>query len=414
MVVEEAKLIFTSVQNNNNKFWNASLYENGDVVAHWGRIGYSGETTTYSGGKKVFDKKIREKLNKGYTYASVVAQIGSSSVVNDKQTLHDIATKEIAKGNPELTKLVARLVQNNIHAIQSSTNIVYNSSTNLFSTPLGIVTPGGITDARHYLDLIADHLEVYGCDKADSFVENVNQYLRLIPTNYGMKLDVCRIFPNMDAVSKQLDILDSLEASYQAVTTSPVSTGKVAEQVFKVDLDLINNSREASRLVDWFENSKKSMHNYNHIHVVNVYAVDIHDVSNSFRENLKPIQEVWHGSGMSNTLSILKSGIKINPPSTARVAGKLYGSGAYGSTNSSKSLGYTFNRWGQGGVGDSGWLFVCKFALGKIYYPNTYSANLPRGYDSLWAMAKNTGLHNDEIVVYNNNQIKITHLLECK
>ena len=75
-------------------------------------------------------------------------------------------------------------------------------------------------------------------------------------------------------------------------------------------------------------------------------------------------------------------------------------------------MGYTFGRWGQGGTGDSGWLFVCDFAMGKTY--TTYnSCREPIGHNSTWARA-GQGLQNDELIVYKNNQCNIRYLLEIK
>ena len=70
-------------------------------------------------------------------------------------------------------------------------------------------------------------------------------------------------------------------------------------------------------------------------------------------------------------------------------------------------------RWGQG-KGDSGWLFVCEFAMGNPYYARNSLSNIPAGYDSCWALPKNTSLLNDELIVYSNDRVKIKYLLELK
>jgi poly [ADP-ribose] polymerase 2/3/4 len=154
------------------------------------------------------------------------------------------------------------------------------------------------------------------------------------------------------------------------------------------------------------------MHNYGSVRVREIFSVNVHQMTNAFENKTVPMQEVWHGTSQANCLSILKSGLKCSPPSTAAIAGKMFGNGIYGAINSSKSLGYTFGRWGQGGTGDAGWLFVCQFAMGRTHIAHS-SCNPPHGYDSIWAKA-GSGLYNDELIVYRNSQVKIKYLLECK
>jgi poly [ADP-ribose] polymerase len=250
--------------------------------------------------------------------------------------------------------------------------------------------------------------------KYNSDLNNLlNQYLRIIPQNLGMKkFSAETILPDDNSLQKQLDLVTSLESSYQALqTTKPVISNVPTEEVFKVDMDVLNDNTERTRLNNFFEGSKKKMHGYDNIRVKEMYKVDIHDVTNSFNSKLTPIHEVFHGSSCSNILSILKSGLKISPPSTAVIAGKMMGNGIYGAINSSKSIGYTFGKWTNTG-GDMGYLIICDFAMGKI--KTVYnSCSEPTEHDSVWAKA-GSGLYNDELIVYKNSQCKIKYLLEIK
>jgi hypothetical protein len=291
-----------------------------------------------------------------------------------------------------------------------------NDATGLFQTPLGIVTPDAITEAR---SLLADAIPYVKNNRyGEQLNKLVSQYLRLIPQNIGMRFDVRRILPDVTAIQKQGDILDSLEASYQAISQGKTASKDTAksdkplEQVFKVDLD-VESGNDAQRLERWFETSKKTQHGYDRIKVRNVFKIKVHDMENAFVSD-NPT-EVFHGTSETNCLSILKSGLKTSPPSTAAIAGKMWGNGVYGAINSSKSLGYTYGRWGQSS-GESGWLFICKFSMGKVHYPRGYGncSRPPTGYDSIWATVANTGLQHDELIIYQNSRVNITHLLECK
>jgi poly [ADP-ribose] polymerase len=144
-----------------------------------------------------------------------------------------------------------------------------------------------------------------------------------------------------------------------------------------------------------------------------MFSVKVHEMDKNFDTKLGNVTEVYHGTSQANLLSILKSGLKTSPPSSAYIAGKMFGNGIYGAINSSKSLGYTFGRWG-GSQGDSGWLFVCDFAMGKIHEPHGTCSRPAAGCDSVWAKSHKCGLNHDELIVYRNNQVNIRYLLECK
>lgn len=420
-LVKEVRLIMTECTDgrNNNKFWHGKLFDDGTVKAEWGRVGAAGDSGEWQGGQSYLDKKVREKIKKGYTeqktIGDVQASAGSGAVVKNSD-LHAIAKAQIIKSSsPVLDRLIDRFVQANVHKITSSTQITYNSATGLFATPLGIVTMDGLTEARNLLAQLAPKIRArrFGAD-ADALL---CKYLRLIPQDLGMRrFSTETVIPDDNAVQKQNDLIDSLESSYQAMQTAPPPAAgqpaKKVETVFKVDLDVLTDAAERKRLNDYFEHSKKRQHGYDNVRVREFFKVTIHDMANAYEHKTTPHKEVFHGTSQANCLSILKSGLKVSPPSTAAIAGKMFGNGIYGAINSTKSLGYTYGRWGQGGVGDSGWLFICDFAMGRTYSTQS-SCDKPAGYDSVWAKA-GYSLNNDELIVYRNGQVNIKYLLECK
>lgn len=419
-LIKEIKLIKSEVLDNNNKWWTGQLFDDGTVKATWGRVGYAGDEGEWPGGQSYLDKKVREKLKKGYTEVKTIGNAssikGSGDVVKNRD-LHEIAKTQLVKvSNPTLEKLIKRFVDANVHKITANTQITYNSSTGLFATPLGVVTMEGIVEARDILADIAPIVrkKTFGAE-ADKLL---SKYLRLIPQNLGMgRFNTQSVIPDDNALQKQMDLIDSLESSYQAMSTQPVNatnTNKNHESVFKVDLDVLTDKSERNRLDRFFESSKKKMHGYDNVRIREVFIVNIHEMTNNYEVNTNPHQEVFHGTSQANCLSILKSGLKTAPPSTAAIAGKMFGNGVYGAINSTKSLGYTYGRWGQGGVGDSGWLFICDFAMGKTQtVTQAKSSGADRGYDSIWAKA-GSALSNDELIVFRNSQVKIKYLLECK
>lgn len=412
-VIETKTYISVDVATNKNRWWKVELHDNDDVVTRWGRVGSEDFKLFEEAGRSFMEKKIREKIRKGYTETKTVD--GGTATVNNvaNSDLHSLAKAQLIKSSsPILDALIKRFVEANVHKITENTTLKFNSSTGLFSTPLGIVTMDGITEARTILADIAKKVRKKKYD--DALAENVGLYLRLIPQKVARKLTVEDLFPDDDAIQKQSDLLDSLLSSYQAISTPVADGSKKTSQpnVFKVDLDVLSDKKERDRLIDFYEKSKNRMHSYDHVKVREIFQVNLHEMSQKFETGLAPIKEVFHGTSQANCLSILKSGLKVSPPSTAAIAGKAFGNGIYGAIQSTKSLGYTFGRWGQGRSADAGWLFVCDFAMGRIQSASQ-SYSLQKGYDSLWAKAGERFM-NDELIVYRNSQVNIRYLLECK
>lgn len=415
-IIDRVRYIKVDFDANCNRWWEMELHDNDDVFTRWARVGNKTQQADFpGGGRKKWNAAIKDKERKGYSKTKTVDAGATVMKSFGDSELQSIAKAQLCKtSNPILENLVQRFVQTNVHKITENTNITYNADTGLFSTPLGIVTLDGITEARTVLADIA--ILVRRKKYVPELSRLAGQYLRLVPQKVGRKLVIEDLFPDEDAIQKQNDLLDSLKSSYESLqSTKTVKTGdgKAVESVFKVDLEVLENTKERKRLTDTYEKSKKSFHSYDNVKVKEIFAVKIYDMHNSFANSLTPIHEVYHGTSQANCLSILKSGLKVSPPSTAAIAGKMFGNGIYGAINSSKSLGYTFGRWGQGRYGDSGWLFVCDFAMGNIQ--TVYSSATPsRGYDSIWAKARSGGLYNDELIVYTNKQVNIKYLLECK
>jgi len=407
MIKERARLVFSDLGKHSYKYYDIELHEDGNVKCAYGVVGASNPQQKDFGcvGKSFYDKKIAEKERKGYTHAKVLVE-GTSNIVVNKSSLADIALSQIKFNNDSLKPLIKRLADSNVHKITNSTSISFDNG--VFQTPLGIVTKEGIDEARILLDFFHKNIKKNG---KDEFNKKIDEYLRIIPRPKGNGLQYERIFPTLDAIRKESDVLDALSNSVDmALNTSSPNT-PISEKVFNLNMEILEDLKEIKKIKDWYERTNKAMHHYQDVKIRNIYAVDIVDYNSRFLKDSPNIKEVWHGSGQSNILSILKSGLFCSPPSTAAIAGKMFGNGIYGSETASKSLGYTMGRWGQG-KGDSGWLFICDFAMGNPHYPRHSLSNIPAGYDSCWALPKNTSLLNDELIVYDEKRVKIKYLLE--
>lgn len=432
-IVEHRKFICVNFENtNNNKYWQYTLYDDGTALTEWGRVGKKQGDKVVSHSKAL--AKMREKTrdnnapDKRYTEVKVAE--GSESSITSNRTINNgnlksIAHKQIDIKDPTLKELIDFLIKENIHQIVEASQgaISYDTSTAQFKTPLGVILPEQVSDARNLLEDMADF--VMNSDYNDrTFNRMLNEYLRLIPHDVGMsKITPKLIFPSPQSLKSENNLLDGLEVSFNDIQTNTSSNSDKEEKdtlkLFDVSLDVVRDKRTINRIKTYYENTKKTMHQSHRYKLHKIYKVDIHSVGENFEKIGKKIgntMELFHGTKCSNLLSILKKGLIIPSSSSYHVTGRLYGDGVYGSDISSKALNYATNFWGGGGSTDRIFMFLCDFAMGKIYYPTgKYGVTYPpKGYDSTFAKAGQAGVYNNEMIVYNTYQVNLKYLLEFK
>jgi poly [ADP-ribose] polymerase len=397
--------------------------EDSTVITEWGRVGKGSQKKVFHGKDiRFLERKKAEKEKKGYSELLTVDQ-STDEISSVQDDLKSVARDQIKIHNPILQNLVDNLVEWNIHKITRNTQITYDHSTGLFSTPLGIVTREAITRARY---LLWDIKLLYADDPRDHSAINklCNQYFRLIPQDVGMRFHIDDFFGTAESIAKQNDILSSLEISFDALTVgsnTPNADNQKddkpkpeAERVFNVDIDVVDEAT-FDRVSKKYVETRKDAHVCSHLKVHQVYKIDIGSMSKSFDETAEKIgnvRELWHGTKKANLLSILKSGLQITPPSTANVTGAMFGDGLYFASDSTKSLNYSYGYW-DGKKEDQCFMFLADVALGRQYVPRSSSESLPvRGYDSTWAKADESGVRNDEFIIHHVNQCNLTHLIE--
>jgi poly [ADP-ribose] polymerase len=430
-VVEHRKFSCTKLGNNNNKYWNVTLYDNGDVMSEWGRQGKTKQSKTWQGaGKSFMLKKIAEKNKKGYHENQVVegtGEIKTSAKAATDSELKDIATKQIKSKNPVVAKLVQFLVDVNAHAIHKATGgkITYDTSSATFKTTQGVVVPSQVTRAR---DLLAQMVDYVKKGDYDYIEDELNEYLSLIPRDFGMqRMTPEDILPDIAAIAAENDILDSLDTAYAGVqtatkkTTKKKTTKKAAPKLFDVEMEIVTDKKIISMIKHKYQSTRKSMHTSNNLSVQTVYSVNIKTMKDRFDKTgakMKNIWQLWHGTKASNLLSILKGGLIIPSSSASHCTGRMYGDGVYFSDISTKALNYATNFWGGGGRTDRTFMFLADVAMGDYHIAQSSWDNYPkRGTDSTWAKGRdkggvNSGVINDEMIVYKLDQCNLVYLVE--
>lgn len=380
-----------SEQSNNNKYWRIIVDDEGNVKTEWGRIGFSSQSKDFGKrGIEFANTKIKEKTDKGYEEQDIIRNGTTVSKTIDFQHISD---------NPLVQNFVNKIFMSNKHNILTNTTLTYNTNSGLFETPLGIVTPITISKARTILEEMARSIKEPNSD----FAQIISKYFQLIPHNIGMKPNLS-IWFNLQKIKDESAMLDALQSSYESIISNiNPDKGKTLD----VEIKHVNNQAEADKIEEQYEKSKSDYHvDRKRYKIINIYKISLPQISTIVDDN---IIDVFHGTGEGNLLSILVNGLRISPPSSTYISGKMFGNGIYGAINSTKSIGYT-----NVGHNQSGWIFICDFIMGKYYVPSRIIDSPPQEYNSVWAKRNSCGLIHDELIVYQNNRAKIKYLLEIK
>jgi poly [ADP-ribose] polymerase len=429
--VKEARYINADVSANANKFWNITIQPDYTVVTHWGRVGDHGQSKSFPhsslyAAESFFETKCREKEKKGYKTQRILMDSAADVRTVSASSLEQVARQQIKTNSPAMDDLISFLTKANVHNILSATTMEYDTSKGVFTTPLGIVTADAIQDARGLLVQMGDLVFRQDYGNA-SWNDLLSQYLVTIPQKIGRTRPQPELlFPNIDSIQSQNKILDDLDASLQSVlagATIKDSSGKEVKdspQVFNVQISIVDDKRVIDRIKAKYNETRKSMHACNHLEVKRVFLVDIEMMSTAYSTQGKKIgnvMELWHGTRVGNLLSILKGGLKVPPSSSPHVTGRLFGDGVYFSDQSTKSLNYAYGAApGQrGGIESSTFMFLADVAMGRSFVPSGYGSrhSYPApGFDSTFAKAGQSGIHNNEMIVYSTHQCNLTYLVE--
>jgi poly [ADP-ribose] polymerase len=447
-VIEHKKYVCTDALNNNNKFWEYFLHDDGTVIVKYGRVGKTCNTDDPKRMSRAeLDRKIREKTNgrgvegkPGYkppyreiaVVAEAAAITGPTGPSITKTVLKEAAKTQLGGGDTELSRLIERLVEANKHELYKASGgqMDIDLKTGIISTPIGVITKDTVARARDVLNHLDPLVQTHDFD-SKSFIQYLNDYLMLVPQTVGHSKGWHRhFFSGHNTLIRQSTLLDQLDASADlaaarlasaandAVKTSISST----PNLFNAQLEVITDKATIQMIEKKFFDTINSRHETKNMKPVRFYAVKMPDQSVAFEKCIETWKGskkdlnnwlLWHGTRMFNVLSILKSGLFCPPRSGSfHVTGRMFGDGIYGSDQSTKSLNYAYGYWDGGARDKNCFMFLVDFAMGNYYVPDRPVSSIPRGYDSTFAKANRSGVMNNEMIVYANNQANIRYLVE--
>lgn len=408
-----------------NKFWYVTKYSDNSVLCEWGRVDLTKQEKSFTFGSseeadKFIEGKIKDKLKgkKGeepYVEKNVISTVSATSQKLTGAQLETEAINQIANGDKKIESLVKYLIKQNIHNITSNTNVKYDEASGLFTTPLGIIGQNDIDDARNVLTELSVFVDRDDFDNK-SISKTLNRYMTLVPQGVGMSRPTLRLLCSTPAeVQKQFDILTSLQASLDFVLKNPDAKKEEKSKVWDISLSCVIDSGEVDRIRRKYDSNMNRGHQCSHLKVKNVYSVEIKHMRSSFDTygaKLSNVMELWHGTRAGNILSIFSKGLIIPPSNASHVCGRMYGNGVYFSDQSTKSLNYSYGYWGGGRRDDNCFMFLADVAMGNAYTPRSSNNGPPKGYDSTYAKGGQSGVSNNEMIVYSTSQCSIKRLIE--
>lgn len=450
---EETMLIFVSGADNNNKFYHVIHHDDDTVTARWGRVGQEGTVSTKGSGRHMYERCIREKERKGYKRTDIEASTTRAIPSGNGANGTDIQVAALAGLVPAsitgdaravLDTFVRRIVAENRHAIAATSGgLITVSDDGIVRTALGVVSLGNIQKARAILNRLAAQTEKGRINQND-----LDEYLTYIPQKVPARRGWGGTFlTNVTTIDKQRDLLDQLESSValaksaaaKALADAQAAANAAAPAIdFRYSLDVLDTKSKVFKHIEqMFQETKNLQHHRDvaGLKLKRVYVVTDSDEHmrawKAAKDKLGNTRELWHGTLTSNLLSILRKGLFVPPVrgTTIRIAGRMFGDGIYFSDQSTKSLRYSAGSWG-GGTGSSRnncFMLFNEVVLGNEFRPyqqggwaGTSSISKAhngkdakgRPFNSISIKGGTCGVMNNEIIVWDVEQIRISYICE--
>jgi poly [ADP-ribose] polymerase len=456
-----------------NKFYKATITEPAPgsfVVTYvFGRVGTDGQVVKETYGTldmahRKMESKINSKLRKGYTRIEMRSEQDELAKAKAKGVEVEVA-KPKKKGptrefHPQVGSLLRLMYHSTGKAIASGLS---SSAGATEDAPLG-----NLHDTQ--LDRGADILQE--CDELmkqkrpsrDRFIDLTNKYLSNIPRRIdharkGSKLDLDMILLNTkERIEAEREFITLLRDAHlakevfaqAALADDPV---EVWHDGLSCDIDFVEpGTAEFKRIAELFDvgQSPKNSNFYEKLKVARIWKLERHGVKDGFdayaatmanKKGATGIIPGWHGTRTENLMGISRSGLLMpeNLPKGVQITGKAFGLGIYHAprwpdsgqprrengqkyaryNGALKSMNYTSIAgayWNSAAAGTNGFLFLEEIALGiaEVHLSACWDKRRPdKGCDYIYAKAfGNDELSHDEIVTFDENAQRMTHLLE--
>ncbi|QKF93721.1 polyADP-ribose polymerase with WGR domain [Fadolivirus algeromassiliense] len=376
----------TDIDANKNKFYIMQLIKNGSnytLGIRYGRTGEPGKAYTdahasEADGIAAFQKQFKTKTGNAWGTKNFVKKANKyfMSEVSYEDELKNIPVTPATIPDSKLDKRVQDLIK-----MLSDVNMMQNALVNLEidtkKLPLGKIKQSQLDKANDVLSKIQPLLVDITGKKGN--VEELKQQLvslssdfyTLLPMAFGRRKPP--VINTDEMAQKYHDVLDELRNMVIAVQmTENVKSGENPLDSIYNDINttinpLDRNSQMWKEIEKYVANTHGPTHNYK-LEIIDIYEIEQFGKRQKFEEHCKNIQNrtlLYHGSGMTNWISIMKNDLLLNPQKVNKnviITGKMFSDGIYFASAITKSFGYVRSDASNG----IGCLALAEVGLGKI------------------------------------------------
>lgn len=399
-------LMMVTADANNNKYY--KMIPKGDTfIVEYGRVGSKPQVRSYP--IKDWNKKLREKLSKGYTDKSeLMEDLIQEEKPKEKKLYLDIPNKDIQNIVDRLQKMAKQTISANYNITSDKvTQAMVDKAQDILTNLIAI------QNVDDFNKLLLELFEVI-----PRKMHKVSEYLA------QTKDDFSKI------IQKEQDLLDVMKGQvYQHSVTQSTENEQVEDD--SPTMNILEAMDLEFQPVDDLDIVKIKYHlGQDENKFYRAWKVTNKATQQSFdtyiKDNNNPTTKLlWHGSRNENWWSIINSGLVLRP-TNAVITGKMFGYGIYFATKARKSIGYTSlsgSYWARGSS-TSAFMGLYEVAYGKPFDVYSFDSKYySLNYENLQKMCQGANclhahagkmLANDEIIVYQQPQTTIKYLVEIR
>lgn len=399
-------LMMVTADANNNKYY--KMIPKGDTfIVEYGRVGSKPQVRSYP--IKDWNKKLREKLSKGYTDKSeLMEDLIQEEKPKEKKLYLDIPNKDIQNIVDRLQKMAKQTISANYNITSDKvTQAMVDKAQDILTNLIAI------QNVDDFNKLLLELFEVI-----PRKMHKVSEYLA------QTKDDFSKI------IQKEQDLLDVMKGQvYQHSVTQSTENEQVEDD--SPTMNILEAMGLEFQTVDDLDIVKIKYHlGQDENKFYRAWKVTNKATQQSFdtyiKDNNNPTTKLlWHGSRNENWWSIINSGLVLRP-TNAVITGKMFGYGIYFATKARKSIGYTSlsgSYWARGSS-TSAFMGLYEVAYGKPFDVYSFDSKYySLNYENLQKMCQGANclhahagkmLANDEIIVYQQPQTTIKYLVEIR
>jgi poly [ADP-ribose] polymerase 2/3/4 len=397
---ERRRFQLTNLDGNNNKYYLVETWAMPDgqlfFRATYGRVGASPQVDEKVASAAWVERKIREKVNKGY-----------QEVMLHRSPVTAAAPASVAQLAPKVQQLVDYIYSEAGEKIASYLAVGVDS-----------LSQDQIERGRKLLQLAQTQFAAWQQSAAPAALHllsgTVQSYYNAIPTQLPSRIDRQQIVQDLcKAFDEQEDRLNQLEAAIATLTVQRHDPQASRYDALGAEISLLpQNDRSYGEIVDLLD--RTSVHGYR-VRLRDIFTLALPAERRAFEQNDRGRSQqarLFHGTAGHNVRHILRSGL-ICPRSPSN--GRMFGHGIYFANKATKSTNYCSVR----GRNVPHFLFLADVAIGKSYVAREAMSDLreaPRGHDSVLGKAGHTKawggkLQFDELIVYHAPQQTIRYLV---